>query len=145
MGYILAHILSRRSFKQLNQIVHLCDGCHRQEVQGCSPISWRNSAISYSFVISRLSFYFWYLGPPTMALSSLGVNFDDLIIYPLMNFREWSWTQHSLWIQGSNWRKYPLFTLWLNLKSLPPFRIRFLRRWARCPLHCHGRWSIFLV
>ena len=79
-------------------IGHLCDGRHMQEVQGCCPLSWQNSAMSYSFVVSYLRLYFWYRGPHSMAPSSLGVNIEDLIIqspvedwslHPLFQFDSW--------------------------------------------------------
>ena len=43
------------------QIIHICDGRHMQEVRGCSPFSWWNSATSYSFVLSSFTLFFLVL------------------------------------------------------------------------------------
>ena len=90
---------------QISQpIGNLCDGRHRQEVWGCSPLSWRNSATSYYFVVSILRLSFWYQGPPSMAPSSLRVIGEDLIIqspievwilYLLFIFYSWGDGQHA--------------------------------------------------
>ena len=113
MGYILAHILIRRSFKELNQSDTSLMDATGERFEGVVPshvgTDWW--AIISSYLLLRFSF--WYRGPPSMSPSSLGIDCDYLIIQSPIKI----------------WSLYP------------PFTIRFLRRWETCPLHCHGRWS----
>ena len=94
-------------------IVHLFDILHRQEFQGCSPLSWRKSVMSKYF-----------------------------IIFLTLLFLIWRFTFNGT-IQSrgySRWFNHPI-PYW-NLKSLYYFPILLLRGWATPPLHCHGCWSM---
>ena len=55
--YPCPHI-NPKELQRAQPIGHLCDVRHRLEVWGCSPLSWRNSAMRYSFVVSYFTFLF---------------------------------------------------------------------------------------
>ena len=100
---------------QISQSIwHLCDGRHMQEVWECIHLSCRNSAMSYSFVVSYFTFLF-------------------LVSRATFNGNIQSWDKW--WVF-----KHPIPCL--NLESLSPFPIIFFSIWATCSLRCHGLWSM---
>ena len=111
--YPCLHI-NPKELQRAQPIRHLYDGRHRQEIWGCSPLSWRNSSMSYSFVV----YYFTLL---------------FLVSRATFNGDIQSWDE--CWVSN-----HPI-PYW-NFQSLSTFPIWFLRRWESCPLHCRGRRSI---
>ena len=69
-----------RDIWRAQPIGNLCYRTHRISIQGCSPLSRKNSEIWFSFVVYLLLFSFQYQGTSSMATSIHGVSSEDLII-----------------------------------------------------------------
>ena len=113
-GLYTCPYINPKELQRDQPIINLCDGLNRGEVWGCSPLSWRNSVMSYSFVVSSFTLIF-------------------LVSRDNFNGDIQSWDK---------WRVFNHPIPYWNLESLSPFPDRFLRRQATCFLHCHGRWSM---
>ena len=75
MGYIPAHILIQRVFKDINQSYTSVMDAIGERFEGLAPSygGTQRWAILSSYLLLRFSF--WYRGPPSMAPSSLVINF----------------------------------------------------------------------
>ena len=113
VGYTLAHILSRRRFKELNQSENSVMGAIGDRIKGVVPShgGTQRWAIIFSYLILLL-----------FLVSRATFNGD------IQSWDKWGVFNHPI-------------PYWI-LDSIYPFPIQFLGRCVTCPLHYHGSSSM---
>ena len=132
VGYTLSHILIWRSFKDLNQSDTSVMDAIGKRFEGLLPShgGTQKWAIILLFLFSA---------------SIFDIEGHLQWRHPALG-KWWGFNHLNLsWNLGLKLNPtYPLDS-GIKLKYISPFSIRFLRRRATCPLHCHGRWCFCFV